>query len=202
MEFDQKLIAGKLHRWKKNMQAYSLPDWDSIPDIGLYMVQVIEIMKQYLSYLPSDVKEEQYITAATVNNYVRMKVMPAPEKKRYYRKHIAYLIIIMSLKHNMSIGLINKILPITADDETVKATYVKFVEMHKRAVETFIHTVELSASKLLDADAPESPYVAQSTSELILGYTILSGFAKLMSEKLLLLDKSPSGKDSAAKKKG
>ena len=85
MKYDEALIAGKLRRWEKYLDNYRLPEWEEIPDFGLYMEQVIVLLKQYLDYMPPELKEEQFITAATINNYVRMRVMPGPEKKRYIR---------------------------------------------------------------------------------------------------------------------
>ena len=99
MHFDEDLIAGKLRRWEVYLESFRLPDWETIPDIGLYMEQVVVLLKQYLDYLPPELKrEDQPITAAAINNYVRTKIMPSPEKKRYYRVHIAYLIIFCTLK--------------------------------------------------------------------------------------------------------
>ena len=103
MRFDNTLVAEKLAKWEKNLESYQLPRWDTIPNLGLYMEQVITLLKEYLSYLPTEDEEDQVITAAAINNYVRKKVMPMPVKKRYYRSHIAYLIIICSLKQSMSI---------------------------------------------------------------------------------------------------
>ena len=37
MNFDNDLVVGKLRRWEKFLAAYRLPDWDAIPDFGLYM---------------------------------------------------------------------------------------------------------------------------------------------------------------------
>ena len=81
--YDNELIAAKLRRWEKYLERYRLPSWEEIPDIGLYMEQVVVILKQYLDYLPPELKEEQFITAATINNYVRTKIMPMPVRKRY-----------------------------------------------------------------------------------------------------------------------
>ena len=94
MAYDTKLIAGKLRRWEKYLLAYRLPAWDTIPDIGLYMEQVIDLLKGYLDYMPPELKEEQIITGAAINNYVRRGYLPMPVKKRYYRIHIAHLIMI------------------------------------------------------------------------------------------------------------
>ena len=117
MEFDKRLIAGKLRRWEKYLDNYRLPQWEDIPDIGLYMEQVIVLLKEYLDYFPPELKEEQFITAATINNYVRKRIMPEPVKKKYYRSHIAYLIIICSLKQCLSLATIQTMLPLGLSDD-------------------------------------------------------------------------------------
>ena len=48
MNFDNDLVVGKLRRWEKYLAAYRLPEWDAIPDFGLYMEQVVQFLKQYL----------------------------------------------------------------------------------------------------------------------------------------------------------
>ena len=116
-------VAAKLRRWEKYLDSFRLPEWENIPDFGLYMEQVIDLLKQYLDYLPPELKEEQFITASTINNYVRTKVMPEPVKKRYYREHIAYLIIICTLKQTLSIALIHRIIPTGLQREEVEAVY-------------------------------------------------------------------------------
>ena len=111
MAYSNDLVAGKLRRWEKYLNEFRLPRWEEIPDLGLYMEQIIDLLKQYLDYLPPELKEEQFITAATINNYVRTKVMPEPKKKRYYREHIAYLLMILTLKQTLSIAMIQRLIP-------------------------------------------------------------------------------------------
>ena len=82
MAYDKRLVAGKLRRWEGYLNRFRLPRWDDIPDFGLYREQVIVLLKKYLDYLPPELKEEQIITAAAINNYVRTKVMPGPDKKK------------------------------------------------------------------------------------------------------------------------
>lgn len=38
MSYDKALIAGKLRRWEKHLMRFRLPEWDEIPDFGLYSV--------------------------------------------------------------------------------------------------------------------------------------------------------------------
>lgn len=71
MAYDKQLIAGKLRRWEKYLLRYHLPEWENIPNMGLYMEQVVDLLMEYLDYMPPELKEEQVITGAAINNYVR-----------------------------------------------------------------------------------------------------------------------------------
>ena len=111
MNFDKDLVAGKLRRWDRYLNRYHLPAWEEIPDIGLYMEQVVTLLRGYLDYLPPELKEEEAVTAAAINNYVRTRAMPGPVKKRYYRLHLAYLIMICTLKQGLGISLVQRLIP-------------------------------------------------------------------------------------------
>ena len=89
MQYDKALVAAKLRRWETYLNNYRLPAWEQIPDLGLYMEQVVAFLRQCLDYLPPELKDEEFITAAAINNYVRTNIMPEPIKKRYYRIHMA-----------------------------------------------------------------------------------------------------------------
>ena len=190
MEFDKDLVAGKLRRWEKYLEEFNLPSWNDIPDIGLYMEQVIILLKEYLDYLPPELKDEQIITAATINNYVRTKIMPEPVKKRYYRQHIAYLVMICTMKQILPIAVISRIIPMNISEESIRDIYDRYSEMHKKTIRYFLKQIRLVAGPILDhKEVIEES--ATDTADLITMCTIYAGFSKLMAEKLLLLD----GKD-------
>lgn len=46
MAYDKALIAGKLRRWEKYLIGFRLPAWEDIPDFGLYMEQVVDLLKR------------------------------------------------------------------------------------------------------------------------------------------------------------
>ena len=127
MSYDKELVAGKLRRWDRYLNRYRLPAWEEIPDIGLYMEQVITLLRRYLDYLPPELKDEEAITAAAVNNYVRNRVMPGPVKKRYYRIHLAYLIMICTLKQGISLSLVQRLLPAELTEEQLRPIYSEYV---------------------------------------------------------------------------
>ena len=187
MTFDKTLIAGKLRRWEKYLEEYKLPDWEDIPDIGLYMEQVIALLKYYLDYLPPELKEEQFLTAAAINNYVRKNVMPEPVKKKYYRVHIAYLLIICSLKHSLSIPTLQTMIPVDLSLEELRDFYKAYAARHRLAAKYFIAQVREAAAGVLGHEE-SSEISTASTADLITMAAVVSGFSRLLAEKLLLLE--------------
>ena len=61
MHYDKELISHKLCRWEQFLKGYRLPDWDDIPDFGLYMDQVMVLLANYLDFVPTSM-------ASTTNN--------------------------------------------------------------------------------------------------------------------------------------
>ena len=186
MEFDNDLVVGKLRRWEKYLAAYRLPAWEQIPDLGLYMEQVVLLLRQYLDYLPPELKQPEPITAAAINNYVRTRLLPEPRKKRYYRAHISYLIMICTLKQSLSLSMLQTLLPGNLPEEDVHRAYSSFAQRHSLCAQYFVDQVKLSAATMLD-HAVVTELAVQDATALIASAAILSGLAKLFAEKLLLL---------------
>ena len=87
MRSDQDTIMERMTRWAEGLEQFDLPDWDSLPQLDLYMDQVILLLTRYLTPIDRDA-EEKFVTASIINNYVRMRVIPPPVKKRYSRIHL------------------------------------------------------------------------------------------------------------------
>ena len=191
MRYDNRLTAAKLRRWETYLHDYRLPSWEEIPDLGLYMEQVLALLRQYLDYLPPELKDEQFITAATINNYVRNRFMPEPCRKKYYRVHIAYLIMICTLKQTLSIATLHSMIPVGLSEQEVREIYSAYAEKHRLAAEYFIQQVRLAAGPILAHERAQFALATSETSELISEIAILSGLSRLLAEKLLLLE----GKD-------
>ena len=187
MAYDKELIAGKLRRWEKYMDHYKLPAWEDIPDFGLYMEQVTVLLKEYLDYLPPELKEEQFITPATINNYVRKKVMPEPVKKKYYRVHVVYLIIICTLKQSLSIATLQTMIPPDLSADDLRTYYDAYRKRHRIIARYFCEQVRLFAASILDHEET-AEISAGNTEELIVASALTGGFCRLLAEKLLLLN--------------
>lgn len=190
MPYDNAQVARKLRRWETYLNHFRLPEWEEIPDFGLYMEQLTELLKQYLDYLPPELKEAEVITAAAINNYVRTKVMPGPRKRRYYREHIAYLIIILTLKQSLPIAMIGRIMPMEQTKQEVEAAYRAYVRQHSAMAKYFTEQVRRTAAPILRGE-PAEGIEAANAEELIVQSAIMGGFACLLSEKLILLADKP-----------
>ena len=188
MSYDKELIAHKLLRWEHYLNNYRLPAWKELPDIGLYMDQVIALLSQYLDFIPvEDMKHEKPVAPTTINNYVRLKVMPAPEKRKYYRIHIAFLIMIFTLKQGASISGLQQLLPANdAGEEEVRAYYTDYVERLQFACALFTNQVRAVAQKAFDPQNPQS-ITDQAVETLVIQSVLNSALSRITGEKLLRL---------------
>ena len=98
-----------------------LPTWEVLPDIGLYMDQVVTLMDRTFS--PALPKGE--MTKSMVNNYVKVGMIPRPTGKKYDRDHLAMLIMIGVLKQALSMESISRLLEVVCRDG-VKEGYDRF----------------------------------------------------------------------------
>ncbi|MBR1455914.1 MAG: DUF1836 domain-containing protein, partial [Oscillospiraceae bacterium] len=90
------------------LAAQTLPRWAELPDLELYMDQVLSLIRRYLGAYPGF--DGKGLTASMVNNYVKMGVMPAPVRKKYTRSHLAHLLMICVLKASLPIADIQLLL--------------------------------------------------------------------------------------------
>lgn len=176
----------RLAAWLEDLEKFDLPDWDSLPQLDLYMDQVILLLNRYLAPI---VKEEKYVTASIINNYVRMKVMPPPVKKRYARMHLAYLIIICTLKQSLSISCIQRLLPSQHSEEDARRFYTDFVGQYRASV-AFLRGLDVSGEKVVLGNMEQLG--AAGESSLVTTSAILSTLSKAMTEFLLQEDEEPA----------
>ncbi|MBP2057548.1 DNA-binding transcriptional MerR regulator [Lactobacillus colini] len=75
---------------------FKLPKFSEIPDMGLYLNQVVAYLNNCLSPL-GNIK----ITSSMVSNYVKHKLIAPPAKRLYSREQIAELLFIAVAKNVM-----------------------------------------------------------------------------------------------------
>lgn len=113
----------ELKELKARMQEQRPVDWESFPDIGLYMDQVV-------SYLPRQLihyGDGELLTSAMVNNYIKDGLLPRAEGKRYSRTHLGYLTAICVLKQVLSVKETNPLIAAgTERKRTTEELYAYF----------------------------------------------------------------------------
>lgn len=189
MEVSREFLAAKLLRWEKYMLDYMLPTWDELPDLELYMDQVVALVTRYMDLLPQSDMTDSVITPSTVNNYVRMKVMPAPVRKKYTKVHLAYLNLICLLKQSLSLAEIQVILPLELSEQEVRHIYDDFVLLIHDTSRIFTVQVREEAKNILQPEEENRP---ENGANLMLTAAVTSVLYRLLTVKLLNLNESPA----------
>ena len=83
---------------KNLIKEFSFPRYNDIPNVGLYLEQVVKYISEYLDPLGSF-----SLTASMVSNYVKKDLIGNPVKKQYDREQIARLFFVAVAKNVLSI---------------------------------------------------------------------------------------------------
>lgn len=101
---------------KRRMEQERPAQWRELPDIALYMDQVISYMPRQLIHFG----EDEMLTSAMVNNYIKDGLVPRAEGKRYNPAHLGCLTAVSALKRVLSVREIGVLL--AAGHRTGKST--------------------------------------------------------------------------------
>ncbi len=116
---------------------YHCPRYEELPQISVYMEQLITILDEYFSCFESQ-GESRTITATMVNNYVKQKVLPPPTNKKYSKNHIAYLIVLGILKNILSISDVTSLIKMQIAKYPLRKAYNFFaIELENAMRVTF-----------------------------------------------------------------
>ena len=157
MNIEKSYLASTLEELENALKGYTLPLWDSLPDIELYMDQVISLITKYMEIYGSVTGQMRVITPSMINNYVKLGIIPAPVKKKYSKIHLSYLLIICTLKHTLDISTIQRIIPVDLSEEEVKHTYNSFVVNQRKAFSYVTDSIKSVAEPIieLEGDNPD-----------------------------------------------
>lgn len=152
-----------------------IPRWNELPEIDLYLDQVVNYLEKYLAQYSVN-KEDKIITKTMINNYVKQGIMPAPEKKKYSRAHIAYLMVICVLKQVYSISDIGKLISLT----------IQYFELSK-AYNRFCANLEISVKNVFSKK--EFPNTDRMTEEQYLLKNVVQSVADKLYVEMKFLNK-------------
>ena len=133
----------ELKQLRKKLEQDRPVQWEELPDIALYMDQVISYMPRQLIHF----KEEELLTPAMVNNYIKDGLVPRAEGKRYGPVHLGYLTAVCAMKKVLSVKDMRAMLDSVPESKEARSIYSYF----GRALDTALSEVAAN----LNADTPE-----------------------------------------------
>ena len=157
----------------------NLPTWNELPDIEIYMDQVITLINKYIGGFTPD--GDTLLTPSMINNYVKNNILPCPVKKRYSRTHLSRLIIICLLKPVLSINAIGTLIEFLLQTRTEEEVLNFFCEHYK---ETFTSTAE-SLSRYTQNTSPSDNGASELLSLATMHAAITSSGSKFLAENAL-----------------
>ena len=107
---------------KQRLQEQRPASWENLPDISLYMDQVLALMNRQTIHF----SDEDNLTAAMINNYIKDGVAPRAEGKRYNKTHLAYLTMICVLKQVLPVKDVALLTSREMENKSVQENYDRF----------------------------------------------------------------------------
>ena len=108
---------------QKTVENFSLPRYNEIPTVGLYLEQATKYVCEYLAPLG-----EYTLTPSMISNYVKKGLIANPVKKQYSREHIAYLFFIAVAKSVLSLDALTGFIKIQQQTYPLPKAYDYFAE--------------------------------------------------------------------------
>lgn len=112
---------------------FQMPQWRDIPDLGLYMDQVVLYVQRTYEALYGEAESRRLLTPSMVNNYVKAGLITRPTGKKYGREQLAAILMVVQLKGVLSMDMIRLLL---AEDRT-EVLYGMFCERQRAAIRAF-----------------------------------------------------------------
>lgn len=100
---------------------FSLPRYQEIPDVGLYLKQIVTFINRSTEAILSF-----RVTPTMLSNYVKLHLVSNPVKKMYSREQIASLLFIVLAKNVISLDQIRTLLSMQPEESDLKENYDYF----------------------------------------------------------------------------
>ena len=174
MRYHKESFQSYYQEMSSALRGYALPRWEDFPDLEIYMDQMIVLINRYLSFQNSD----KVVTASMINNYVKARLMPPPVRKKYGRAHLAYLVVICSLKDALGMAVIEKMFPPGMEGELLRERYNAFVANQVKAYHFVADNIDSVAIPLLQ----EENRISDRIHDLVMQVGVSANIAKHLAE--------------------
>lgn len=184
-EKDSVTAAERLEALRDRLTSDRPERWAQIPDIDLYMDQVIGYMsRQHIGLGPAG---DENLTAAMINNYIKSGLLPRARGKRYSREHIGYLTAICLLKQVLSVSETGVLLQSQMAHQDIQSFYENYTRTLDQAF--------CQVADTIDAAADETQLAQQALRLAV------SSYGQLLACRELLKALEPDGEKDHKKEK-
>lgn len=101
---------------------FKMPRYNEIPNVGLYLEQVVKYVNECLA--PLDIS----VTPSMLSNYVKKGYISRPIKKQYYADQIAYVLFIIIAKQSLSMENVSALFSYQKSTYSVEIAYNFFCD--------------------------------------------------------------------------
>ncbi len=153
-----------------------------IPNINLYMEQVLTFLNDELDEFKRDQKDKIY-TKSMINNYVKSQVLTKPDNKKYTPNHVIELLLIFYMKQILSLDDIKILFEYSLANNNLKEIYSSYLNYTNNEY----LNISSEINNYIDILEQDEDLKNDETKMLIL-ITILTSKAasyKMFSEKLI-----------------
>ena len=171
--------AEKLKQWAREYRDFRATEWDSLPDIELYMDQITGYLNRQLRAQSRPDKDDgQVLTSSMINNYVKSGLITRPTQKRYFREQLAQLYMLCSMKQILAIPDAAALIRyLTEDGHTTDEVYNAFIRDQ--------HDINGGVASVLEQiDAVNSEY---DLLKVAAGLVLNAAAERLAAEKIIAL---------------
>lgn len=139
---------------------FHIPRWEELPNIDLYLDQVVTLLENYLKNLISlkDKKDDKVVTKTMINNYVKNGILKPPVNKKYDKANIARLIVICILKQVYSINDINSLITLALETSGIETSYNKFCIVVEKSIDSTFNKKDFT----YDEEMTEERYILKN----------------------------------------
>lgn len=121
-----------------SLDNFHIPRWQELPDIDLYLDQIVTYintnLSKYIYISKQENTETNILTKTMINNYVKNNLIEAPVKKQYSKVQLAKLFVICVLKQVYSMNEIHTLIDIALQDSTLENAYNRFCKLFEEAL--------------------------------------------------------------------
>lgn len=166
-------------------------DIKDVPDIDLYMDQVIQLFEKKFSPIKRN-EEEKVLTKTMINNYAKGKLFFPIKNKKYSRDHIMLISMIYQMKGALSIHDVKQTLEtlnnkIIDEDFDLLTLYMSYLTLFDQNLDIFISGVKNHMNdihvEIEKLGSKDETYLEKLL--LITTFTEMSNFYRKAAEKMV-----------------